>query len=172
MINQMEESDLKSYYQLAIDKKTSSQLLTNLTTEELNWIKSIAGEESVSGLLALNLLTLLDGGLYYEDFPMIDEAELVGQKVQQTSYIPTLQLMQASPNPAHGTISIQFSAEFESKGTQLLLTDVFGKEMQSRFLNDDYATIPISLVGLATGIYFLQLKHEGILLETEKIVVE
>lgn len=172
MISQMDESDLKSWYQFALDKKTSGASLTQVTTEELNWIKSIADEESISGLLALNLLTLIEGDLYYEDFPVIDESDFSDQKMQATYQHSTLQNMQASPNPANRNVFIQFSPEFESKGAQLVLTDAFGKEMQSIIINDDFSTIPISLVGLPSGFYLLQLKSDGILLVTEKIIVE
>ncbi len=172
MISQMDESDLKSWYQFTLDKKTSGASLPQVTTEELNWIKSIADEESISGLLALNLLTLIEGDLYYEDFPVIDESDFSDQKMQATYQYPTLQNMLASPNPANRNVFIQFSPEFESKGAQLVLTDAFGKEMQSIIINDDFSTLPISLVGLPSGFYLLQLKSDGILLVTEKIIVE
>jgi hypothetical protein len=71
------------------------------------------------------------------------------------------------PNPASGSLRIRYAGQ--STGTfQLNLTDMLGREKRAIAFNND-ATIDIS--ALPPGIYFARILHNGLLLQTKKLVV-
>jgi Secretion system C-terminal sorting domain len=134
-------------------------------------VRSIATEESVSGLLALNLLNVVEGTVYYEDFPVIDEEELTAERLMDQPYVPSSYWMQPAPNPVNTEMTILFAPEFSSDGAQLILSDVFGQMVWSYFVPDDFASVTIPANNLSSGLYYLQLKTGGELIETQKVVV-
>jgi hypothetical protein len=171
MIESMSESDLKAFYQLAYDKQTAGTSIYSLQPDELDWMHSIANEESVSGLMALNLLSIVDGTGYYEDIPVIDEEEFQAERLNEAPYVSSTQWMQPSPNPANTDVTILFAPEFSSDGAELILLDVFGHAIWSVIIADDFPSITIPSDNFLSGIYFVQLKSDDQLLETQKLVV-
>jgi hypothetical protein len=79
--------------------------------------------------------------------------------------------MRPSPNPANTDIMILFAPDFSSEGSELIMTDVSGRIVWSCIIPDDFASVTIPADHLAAGIYFLQLRSAGQLLETQKLVV-
>lgn len=171
MIQSMSESDLKAFYQLAHDKQASGSSVYALEPDELDWMHAIADEESVSGLMALHLLSVIDGAGYYEDIPVIDEEEFQAERFYNEPLLASAEWMMPSPNPANTDIMILFAPEFSSDGSQLIMTDVSGHIVWSCIIPDDFTSVTIPVDQLSSGIYLLQLKSDDQLLETQKLVV-
>jgi hypothetical protein len=68
-------------------------------------------------------------------------------------------------------VTILFAPEFSSDGAELILLDVFGHAIWSVIIADDFPSITIPSDNFLSGIYFVQLKSDDQLLETQKLVV-
>jgi hypothetical protein len=80
-------------------------------------------------------------------------------------------VFKAYPNPANDVLYIQHLPGFETQQCELQLTDITGKiVMQQKLINQEVTYI-LSTETLNNGIYFLSLKTESGLVQTEKIIV-
>ena len=80
-------------------------------------------------------------------------------------------VFKAYPNPANDVLYIQHLPGFEMQHCELQMTEITGKiVMQQKLINQEVTYI-YSTETLNNGIYFLSLKTESGLVQTEKIIV-
>ena len=80
-------------------------------------------------------------------------------------------VFKAYPNPANDVLYIQHLPGFETQQCELQMADITGKiVMQQKLINQEVTYI-LSTETLNNGIYFLSLKTESGLVQTEKIIV-
>jgi hypothetical protein len=80
-------------------------------------------------------------------------------------------VFKAYPNPANDVLYIQHLPGFETQQCELQMADITGKiVMQQKLINQEVTYI-FSTETLNNGIYFLSLKTESGLVQTEKIIV-
>ena len=80
-------------------------------------------------------------------------------------------VFKAYPNPANDVLYIQHLPGFETQQCELQMADITGKiVMQQKLINQEVTYI-FSTETLNNGIYFLSLKTESGLVQTEKIMV-
>ncbi|MEZ4932917.1 MAG: T9SS type A sorting domain-containing protein [Saprospiraceae bacterium] len=71
------------------------------------------------------------------------------------------------PNPTSGHCNVSFKLNGHPK-TQVKLTNLFGHVLESHEVIG--SSMSLSLSGLPTGIYFVQITVNGKLLKTEKLM--
>ena len=79
--------------------------------------------------------------------------------------------LSVQPNPANDQIQINYSFESE-EARQLILYNAIGKKVTIIDLYASKGNLSIILENYPTGVYFLALKENGILVLTEKIIVQ
>ena len=80
-------------------------------------------------------------------------------------------VFKAYPNPASDVLYIQHLPGFEIQQCELQMADITGKiVMQQKLINQEVTYI-FSTEALNNGIYFLSLRTESGLVQTEKIIV-
>ena len=74
------------------------------------------------------------------------------------------------PNPFQSFISIDFNDNFDINNTQIILYDVFGKEVKKAAVKEKISTIEIS--NLTSGIYFYKIINNDKLIQSGKLLAK
>jgi hypothetical protein len=74
------------------------------------------------------------------------------------------------PNPASGVLNVQVRGTDVSKNATMRLVNTMGQEIKSFAIESPQSTIELG--GLSAGIYFYQIRNEGKVIRSGKLVVE
>jgi hypothetical protein len=87
---------------------------------------------------------------------------------------PTMPLATLSlkPNPAQAWVAVDHHIPEHSGAAMLVLKDALGRPVVDRTLSGDRGQVVLELGALAKGVYMVELRHQGQLLATEKLVVQ
>lgn len=106
------EINLRAYYQLLLDQQQSGKSLQELDEGQIEQVRKWGNETSEAGYFALNMLSWLKGEMYYEDFPIIEEATDQEEKNSQQStdnLTSSTVLLSVIPNPAANKVTVSIS---------------------------------------------------------------
>ncbi|MFN8308452.1 MAG: T9SS type A sorting domain-containing protein [Chitinophagales bacterium] len=141
------------------------------------------------GKIAEFIATITTGNIngknlkYYLQNAMVDNVKAVdnngnpvhvnaGSASSKVAYYPTgindvsaAAQVQLFPNPARESCTVRITNEW--KGASFRIMDVSGREMQKGVLNETIN--PIALSSLSSGIYFIEVNHQG-LIQIQKLI--
>ena len=103
-----------------------------------------------------------DGG----DIIVVDNSDLEVVKLFDTDFIVT-----AYPNPSQGQVALNYYGQ-DIENVQLVVTDITGKELMSYDFDLIFNGIQqVNLSDLQRGLYLLTYKKDGVVLNTEKVMI-
>jgi Secretion system C-terminal sorting domain len=80
-------------------------------------------------------------------------------------------LSNAFPNPANNQTTIAYKINASSTNTKIILTDVFGKMLQTYSLTSNAGSLFIPTINYDEGIYFYSLIADGKIMSTKKLTI-
>jgi hypothetical protein len=75
------------------------------------------------------------------------------------------------PNPSVDFVQIEFNELSEYSNLMIMITDLMGKKILNSKLNNK-ENKPITVTTLQPGIYLLFIESEGVIIYTEKMVIQ
>lgn len=94
----------------------------------------------------------------------------VGCSALGTSTFQEEQKANVYPNPFHSFITIEISNQFEIKNSQIILYDVFGKEVKKATVTEKTTTLETS--NLKSGVYLYKIISNGKIIQTGKLLAK
>jgi hypothetical protein len=74
------------------------------------------------------------------------------------------------PNPNNGSMQLDYQIN-DSKKTELILLDIMGNVISKYTLNQKIGTLRMSENALKNGVYFYEIKIEGEIIQSDKIII-
>ncbi len=160
-------------------------ILKYTTNGELKWVKSIKGSET--GLLKMRSVKAVNPESCYVNGWFNNQANFGSSTFNATninSFIGLLgepigiinnevsksELFKVFPNPANNIVNI-VSLENSNFNTEINITDVSGKYINTLFYNKNQKEMLIDVSGFSSGIYFLTIKS-GAKTDVKKLIIE
>ena len=104
-----------------------------------------------------------------------DFNEPVNTNTATTVFTPTISIVEnevsaftITPNPVHDIATVRFSDSFA--GGQLYIFDAMGKMIRNEKISS--STTHLSLEDLQSGLYFITVEQDGMIIGRKKVVVE
>jgi len=161
----------KDYMELAMQLKKDScgkYILNNSQKQLLNDLVEVSF--NYTNAYARNLLILADSLQFNE--PIILPHEQPGKiKKPLKKEIINSNVLKVFPNPAQNYFTVEYKLSETAGFAQIEVLDVTGKRLKLYNLFDKQNQIVVETVDLKTGIYYIMLKADGSVTETNKIAI-
>lgn len=174
-----EERAISTYYGLLLEIENNSNGFDSITEAQINQIELFADADLA---MASNFNNLL---VYAEKRP--EERKLwspiqLGEtnksaisqnnfKVTQSSIKQDVSML-LYPNPSNDELNINYTVEDESGVLNITIHNLLGKQEFQQELIDHQGSIKIETNRLSNGVYIVNLRNNGGVLETKKLVIQ
>ena len=145
----------------------------NLNTNQVALLQTIANQCPITGgravFAARSLYEAIEPTIYNDD--AICQAVGISQKTTTNqAIIATEKYFSLMPNPSTGTITLVCNNTTDQE-TQAEIYNALGQQLAVVILPAYQTSITTNLSYLSTGVYFVQLKQNNTLLQTEKLTL-
>lgn len=76
-----------------------------------------------------------------------------------------------SPNPSNGLFNIKFSNPISQEGDEFIFLNANGQEVKKESIKQGLSELWLDIHDSPSGVYFLLLKRNGVILQQEKVVI-
>ena len=174
-----EERAISSYYDVLLEIENNSNGFDSLTEVQINQIELFAATDLA---MATNFNNLL---VYAEKRP--EERKLWSpiqfggsnkSAIPQNNFKTTQSNIKQDvsmllyPNPSNGELNINYAVEDESGVLNITIHNLLGKQVFQHGLIDHQGSIKIETNKLSNGVYIVNLRNNGGILETKKLVIQ
>ncbi|MBX7242016.1 MAG: T9SS type A sorting domain-containing protein [Bacteroidia bacterium] len=151
---------------------TIAREIYTFTPTQLQQIIDIANQCPLAGGTAVykarGLWSTVNDSLFFDDTGVCNALGMSMRKAQTEAKL-TKDKPMIYPNPANQTLNI-YCPEIKDAGTQLIFYNLMGQKVHSSAIEKTHQQI--TLTGLRSGIYLVQIVSGQSILLTEKLIIE
>ncbi|MBA2421709.1 MAG: T9SS type A sorting domain-containing protein, partial [Chitinophagales bacterium] len=167
---QLNDADDSAFYQLTqlqIDLFQTGNSWFDMNDDQEKLIRTIAFDTSNMSRGAKNILELVYGEYYPEEFPVPFKTQ-DGRIAQQS--IPLMPQFILFPNPATNEFTVQFNTEIQNPA-DFIIYNLSGQEVYRTKLAEGVTQLIINSSGWEPGFFLCQLKADNRTLFIQKLII-
>ncbi|MCK6611603.1 MAG: T9SS type A sorting domain-containing protein [Bacteroidia bacterium] len=169
-------ADFIIYYNLLIHAAANNRNIYSLNSEENAVLETLASGGITSASFSARAILSLTQGKWFDLVieRVLSEENLMKRKLLNeidSNNIEGLsaQILKVFPNPANNSFNVSVNTVLDN--TKIVFKDAVGKTILEQKMPNNKAGMEINTMNLSSGVYFLLLLNQNIVLEVKKLVI-